>query len=219
MLRAIIFDFDGLLVDTERVSFEAWEAIYAEHGQRLDPAEYGGCVGSTYAGFDPRHALRERAGLDLSADDLHVLWERRQEERVRALTANPGATEVIAGARSHDLKLAVGSSSEPDWLERLLPQIGLDTAFDIVVTRVPPLRAKPFPDIFLECLRRLGVEASEALVLEDSPHGVTAARAAGIEALAIPNTVTRHLEFPGNTPKLDSLYDVLPILEAKIKEP
>lgn len=216
MLRAIIFDFDGLLIDTERVSFEAWAAIFAEHGQDLDPAEYGGCVGSTYAGFDPRHALRERAGLTIPAEDLHVLWERRQDETVRALRANPGATEVIAFARSHRLRIAVGSSSEPEWLDRLLPQIGLEKSFDAVVTRCGPLRAKPHPDIFEECLRRLGVAPDEAVVLEDSPHGITAARAAGIEAFAVPNSVTRHLRFPENTPQLASLDAIIPILEGRL---
>ncbi len=208
MLKAIFFDFDGLMVDTEGVSFAAWEELYAKEGLVLTAEEYCGCVGSTYEGFDPRAALRERAGLETSLEALGEAWQERQEERVRALRPNPGVVELLDLAERRGLKKLIGSSSEPEWLERLLPQLGLEGRFDAVITRCDGLRAKPWPDIYERCLAVAGVEPEEAVVLEDSRHGAMAALKLGIPVVVVPNAVTVHSTFPEGVVRMKTLHEV-----------
>lgn len=193
MIRALIFDFDGILLDTETPDFEQWQVIYREHGGDLTLEQYGACIGTTIDARDPLGALERTAGRPL---DREALFARHRDAVLRALEGEPpmpGVLDYLSDARRLGLRLGVASSSYRDWVQGNLDRLGLAPHFDCVQTRTEVPRAKPDPDLYLAALRDLGIAAHEALAFEDSPPGITAARAAGIFCVAVPNSVTRHL--------------------------
>jgi HAD superfamily hydrolase (TIGR01509 family) len=212
-IRAFLFDFDGLLLDTELASRAGWQRLYREHGHELPTDLWATLVGTTHAPWSPSAHLEELVGESL---DWDVLNERRRAHELTLIEAEelrPGIAEYLAAARKHGLKRAIVSSANRAWidmhLERLEETVGWDAILSADGDRA---RAKPAPVLYLEALDVLGVAADEAVAFEDSPHGVTAAKAAGIYCVAIPNEVTRELglEEAGADIVLDSLADLPP---------
>lgn len=204
-IRALIFDFDGLILDTESSCFAAWQALFAEHGQSYTLEDYLVIVGTTNAARDPVALLRERSGR---THDRDVLLERlRQLERAgnHTLSPLPGVVALLDQARALGLRLAVASSSSRGWVEGHLRTHGLFERFEALVNRNDTLRPKPEPDIYLEALRQLGLGADEALAIEDSYNGSLAARRAGLRCLAVPNEITRTQDFSHVTLRRDTL--------------
>jgi HAD superfamily hydrolase (TIGR01509 family) len=192
-LKALIFDFDGLIVDTETPEFVTWQAIYREYGHEFPAERWGSIIGgSGHAQFDAAEHLAElaRGGADASA--LRDRHRAGQEALLLAQPVLPGVVDLLDRARRSGLGLAIASSSPHAWVDTHLARLGLEGRFDSVVCRddVPAGRTKPHPDLFLLALERLGVHADEAIVFEDSPNGVRAARAAGIFVVAVPNPTT-----------------------------
>jgi HAD superfamily hydrolase (TIGR01509 family) len=192
VLRGLLFDFDGLLVDTETTSLASWQEIYREHGHEL-PLERWATIIGTLGGFDPYDHLEELAG-PLDRDAVVA----RQQERELALAdveeLRPGVLEYLERGEQLGLRTAIVSSSSLAWIDRHLGRLERARHFDAIVTADgDPERAKPSPTLYLEALERLGLEASEAVALEDSPNGVKAAKAAGLYCVAVPNGVTSSL--------------------------
>ena len=212
-VRAFLFDFDGLILDTEYASRAGWERLYREHGHELPADLWATLVGTTHAPWDPMTHLEELVGTPLEREELN---ERRYEHELALIEAEelrPGIADYLAAARQHGLKRAIVSSSTRAWvdmhLERLEEAIGWDA---ICTADRDPARAKPAPVLYLEALDALGVAAAEAVAFEDSPNGVLAAKAAGVFCIAVPNEVTRDLglEEAGADLVLDSLADLPP---------
>jgi HAD superfamily hydrolase (TIGR01509 family) len=191
-IRGLLFDFDGLIVDTETTSLASWQEVYREHGHEL-PLERWAAIIGTIGGFDPLAYLEELAG---PVDQEAVL--ARQTERDLALAdleeLRPGVLEYLEEARDLGLATAIVSSSSREWIDRHLGRLQRAEHFDAIVTadRVAE-RAKPRPTLYLEALDRLGLSAAEAVAFEDSPNGVRAAKGAGLFCVAVPNSVTASL--------------------------
>ena len=221
-VRAFLFDFDGLILDTELASRAGWELLYREHGHELPTDLWATLVGTTHAPWSPRAHLQELVGEPLDWDALN---ERRYAHEIALIEAEelrPGIAEYFAAARRHGLKRAIVSSSSRRWvdlhLERLEEAVGWDA---ICTADGDPVRAKPAPVLYLEALELLGVDAGRAVAFEDSPNGVRAAKAAGVFCVAIPNEVTRELGLAeaGADIVLDSLADLPPkTLFAQLEE-
>jgi HAD superfamily hydrolase (TIGR01509 family) len=193
-IRALIFDFDGLILDTETPDYVTWRQVYQAHGVDLPLETWGQAIGQSAAEtFDPVEHLESLLGHRVDREQV----ARRQRELSDVLVAGqpimPGVENVIASARQTDLKLAVASSSDYAWVGGHLTRLGLGGSFDAICTREQVARSKPAPDLFLAALDALGVAADEAVVFEDSPNGVTAANRAGIFVIAIPNQTTARL--------------------------
>jgi HAD superfamily hydrolase (TIGR01509 family) len=195
VIKALIFDFDGLIMDTESPEVDAWRAIYAECSQEFPLQRWvRDVVGSTVANFDPAAHLASLAArpggeaLDLSA--LHARARAFRLEKQASAGAMPGVLEYVQEARRLGLGLAVASSSRREWVDGYLDQLGLKEFFEVVKCREDVQRVKPDPELFLAALTALQVRAEEALVFEDSPNGVLAANRAGIRVVAVPNPVT-----------------------------
>ena len=191
-IRALLFDFDGLLVDTETTALASWQEIYREHGHELPLARWAAIVG-TIGGFDPYEHLVELAG-PLERDAILA----RQSERELALAEiealRPGVLEYLEGAHALGLATAIVSSSSRTWIDRHLARLERAEQFDAIVTADGDReRAKPRPTLYLEALERLAVTAEEGIAFEDSPNGVRAAMAAGLFCVAVPNGVTLSL--------------------------
>jgi HAD superfamily hydrolase (TIGR01509 family) len=212
-VRAFLFDFDGLILDTELASRAGWELLYRDHGHELPADLWATLVGTTHAPWDPRAHLEELVGEPL---DWAALNERRYTHEIALIEAEelrPGIAEYLAAARRDGLKRAIVSSSTRGWVDMHLERLEEAVGWDAICTADgDPARAKPAPTLYLEALGLLGVDAADAVAFEDSPHGVRAAKAAGIFCVAIPNEVTRELglEDAGADLVLDSLADLPP---------
>ena len=191
-IRALLFDFDGLIVDTETPSFASWQEVYREHGEKL-PLERWAAIVGTIGGFEPLDYLEELHG----PIDREAVQARRDEHEITLLEIEelrPGVLEYLEEAQRLGLKTAIVSSSTQQWVNRHLARLEQAEHFDEIVTAdLDQARAKPRPTLYLEALKRLGVSADEAIAFEDSPNGVTAAKAAGIFTIAVPNGVTASL--------------------------
>lgn len=201
----MLFDFDGLLIDTESAEFRAWCELYERHGYVLDLSTWSLAIG-TIGGFDPEQHLR---GLG-SAPNAEALegQKRRVLELCDLEDFLPGVDELLNAASSRNLRTCIVSSSSRAWIEsHLTRRSGLERFDAIVCADGVPSRAKPRPVLYLEALERLGVRADEAIAFEDSPNGIAAAKAAGIFCVAVPNPVTATLDLTKADLVLRSLAD------------
>jgi HAD superfamily hydrolase (TIGR01509 family) len=212
-VRAFLFDFDGLILDTEFAARAGWEWLYREHGHELPADLWATLVGTTHAPWDPRAHLEELVGERLEWQELN---ERRYAHEIALIEAEelrPGIAEYLAAARQHGLKRAIVSSSTRPWVDMHLERLEEAVGWDAICTADgDPARAKPEPVLYLEALDLLDVAPHEAVAFEDSPHGVRAAKTAGVFCVAIPNEVTRDLGLAeaGADLVLDSLADLPP---------
>jgi HAD superfamily hydrolase (TIGR01509 family) len=205
-IAAVIFDFDGLILDSETPLFDIWTAIYARHGQALALDEWQHALG-TQGGFDPFDTLAARVGEVLDRDELSA-WVRREHwRRCGEQPLLPGVRDRLCDARRIGLKTAVASSSSAAWVDPWLGMHELRPLVDVVCTRDDVARVKPAPDLFLLAAERLHVDAAACLVFEDSPNGIRAARAAGMAVIAVPNRLTAPLPLPDPDLVLHSLAD------------
>src|SRR5882762_8748714 len=175
MIRAIVFDFDGLILDTEEPVYRSWLEVYQAHGEELPFERWVQIVGSTTTGFHPQHHLEERLGRPLPKEVLDRRIGRRTE-LVLAQQLLPGVVQHIDHAKALGLKVGVASSSTADWVRGHLSRLGILEKFDCLRCRDDVANAKPEPDLYISVLDCLGVIAAEAFAIEDSPNGVTAAK-------------------------------------------
>ncbi len=207
MIRALVFDFDGLILDTEEPVYRSWLEVYQAHGEELPFARWIQIVGSTTTGFHPQQHLEERLGRPLPQEVLDGRIGRRTE-MILAQTVLPGVIQHLAAARELGLKLGVASSSTSDWVRGHLSRLGILEQFDCMRCRDDVEHAKPEPDLYVAVLDCLGVPASEAIAIEDSPNGVAAAKRAGMRCVAIPNPITAQLDLSQADVVLGSLAEV-----------
>ncbi|TMC84359.1 MAG: HAD family hydrolase [Chloroflexi bacterium] len=193
LIRAIVFDFDGLILDTEEPIYRSWLEVYEAHGEDLPFERWVQIVGSTTIGFHPQHHLEERLGRPLPKEVLDRRLDRRTE-MILAQRVLPGVVQRLDEARELGLKLGVASSSTGEWVRGHLARLGILERFDCLRCRDDVTNAKPEPDLYIAVLDCLGVAAAEAFAIEDSPHGVAAAKRAGMRCVAIPNSITARLD-------------------------
>jgi len=204
-MNGLIFDFDGLIVDTEFPVYQAWAETYDDHGHELRLEDYTGCVGSDETAFNPAEELERLLGRPLDWPSLHAARHLRVRELLAGAEPLPGVIGLVEDAREAGLGCAVASSSRREWVEPWLVRLGLREAFREVVTLDDVSRPKPSPELFELALRRLGLAPGEAVVLEDSRNGLLAALAARIPCIVVPNRVTDGLDFGGAHGRLESL--------------
>jgi HAD superfamily hydrolase (TIGR01509 family) len=207
VISAIVFDFDGLILDTEEPVYRSWLEVYEAHGEQLPFERWVRIVGSTTAEFHPQHHLEERLGRPLTKEVIERRIGRRTE-LILAQQVLPGILQHIDAAKSLGLKLGVASSSTRDWVSGHLDRLGILAKFDCIRCRDDVTSAKPAPDLYIAVLDCLGVSASEALAIEDSPNGVIAAKSAGMRCVAIPNSITANLDLSPADMLLRSLSEV-----------
>lgn len=193
--RAVIFDFDGVIIDSETPIFAIWAAIYADHGGELTMDHWRHALG-THKGFDPYAELSRQTGVALEREVWVPRIRAEHWRRCEAEPLCPGVLDRLAEARALGMPAAVASSSSRDWVEPWLVRHGLRDLVAAICTRDDVREVKPAPDLFLLAAERLGVPPSECVVFEDSPNGVTAAQAAGAWTVAVPGPLTRDLTFP-----------------------
>lgn len=205
-IAALIFDFDGLIVDSETPGFRAWSEVYAAHGCPLPFDKYSACIG-TIGGFDLHGYLEAQTGRSFDRTDLERACTSRWLELMHDQPLLPGIASCVTSAKKRGLGLAIASSSTQKWVTRNLKKFGLLDYFDAVCTSDYVGSVKPDPALYLLALDRLGVTAGEAIAFEDSPNGILAAKRAGLFCIAIPNPLTKDLPLELADRRLSSLEE------------
>jgi HAD superfamily hydrolase (TIGR01509 family) len=217
-IRALLFDFDGTIVDSESVDLRAWEEVFEAHGTPLPLDRFMLRIG-TLGGPDELDELE--AALGRAVDREAVTAGRRVRERELLLLEplRAGIESYLEDARELGLEVGIVSSSSREWVEGNLERLGLGEGWACVFCADGDRsRCKPDPVLYREALEALGVAAAEAIAFEDSPNGVAAAVAAGIFCVAVPNPVTSRLDLGAADLLLESLEDLaLPDLIARVE--
>ena len=209
--RALLFDFDGLIVDSETPEFVGWQEIFRAHGAELTETDWRAAVGYIN-GFDPRAHLENLVGHNaFNWPELEAARRLRNAEIMRGQPVLPGIAELMRAGVASGWRIGVASSSTRDWVEGGLDRLGLRELVETICTRDSPgVRApKPAPDVYNLALRELGADAdpSQSFAFEDSQPGVQAAKAAGLRVIAVPNALTQHQDLSVADAMLASMLD------------
>jgi HAD superfamily hydrolase (TIGR01509 family) len=208
MIRALIFDFDGLMVDTEAPAFQSWQEIYQAHGCELSLEDWAVCLGTSSDAFDPFTDLASKLSRPVNREELQALRLSRKGVLAAEQAALPGVADYLADAKALGLKIGLASSSPHQWVEDHLQRLGLYAYFDALRCAEDVERVKPDPALYHAVLAALQVLPAEAIVLEDSPNGVRAANRAGIFCVVVPNAISSRLGLDHADLRLASLADV-----------
>jgi beta-phosphoglucomutase len=216
-IQAVIFDLDGLIVDSEPLHLRAMNQALAPVGITLSEADWVSRVG--YKSIETIRLLRERHHFERSVDEIERDKVHAYHHLIRqpgTLTMMPGVHEAIRACQQAQLPLALASSAVRGDITIILSAFALDTSFNVVIAGDEVPKGKPDPAIFLKAAEGLAVDPAVCLVLEDAPTGVAAANAAGMLSVAIPSRFTRQQHFDGAQVILDTLFDFVEKLDSLI---
>lgn len=205
MIRALVFDFDGLIVDTETPLIDAYAAVHAAHGVAFDRTLFIRNVGHADYGFDPWH------GFSPHADRAALELERRacKDKLMLSQPVLPGIVTLLDAARVKQLRVGLASNSEHAWVEPHLRRLGLHDRFEFFACREDAVAPKPEPDLYKLVLNHFGLRGHEAIAFEDSHTGCLAAKRANLHVVAVPNTSTAHHDFSPAKLRLNSMADAV----------
>ena len=207
MIRALVFDFDGLILETETPAYETWAEIYKEHGHELPLDRWFDYIGREGGFFDAADHLAALVGEGFDREAARKRRDTRKTELIDALDVMVGVREYVADAKRLGLSLAVASSSSRKWVLGHLERLRLHAEWDGVFTRDDVARTKPAPDLYLAAVEALGVEPREAVAFEDSRNGIAAAKDAGLLCVAVPNALTAAMDLSRADLRLGSLAE------------
>jgi HAD superfamily hydrolase (TIGR01509 family) len=207
-IRALIFDFDGLILDTEGPIYQSWQELYESYGGQLAFSTWAEIIGTVSNEFDHFEDLEEQIGYPLDRAKLSPQRRQRELDLIAEQPLQPGVEDYLKDAKLYGLKIGLASSSPCSWVTGHLTQRGLIDYFDCIHARDDVKVVKPDPELYLSVLEELGVRADQAFVIEDSPIGVTAAQRAGLFCVAVPNALTALMPLDHADMRLDSLTDI-----------
>ena len=215
-LAAVIFDFDGVILDSETAQFESHRIIYERYGVALTPDDWGHQIG-VWVGLERRSArLRELA--DTAPN--HEAFSAEQSSLFRDVLAREpmrGIADLIAAIARGGVPMAIASTSPSDWVVPAVERLGLRSHFPVIVTGDQVPRRKPAPDAYIEASRQLRVDPVRSVAIEDSGPGITAATAAGMKTVAIPHWLTETHDFASATLRVGHAGELtLGVLEALV---
>jgi HAD superfamily hydrolase (TIGR01509 family) len=191
-LKAVFFDFDGLILDTENACYAGWKIVFDWHGFDYPLMEFQRIVGTDSS---PKQLLETWVGRSLDWASIDPERRKVENEFGRDMEIKPGVMELLLDARARGWKCAVVSSSPHHWVRGHLERRDAHNYFDGFICREDAALAKPAPDLYLEALRRLNLTGKETIALEDSHNGSLAAKRAGLWCVAVPNDITRSMDF------------------------
>ena len=208
---AVVFDMDGVLLDSEPIGYEAMRLVMRGQGAPYDEVENDEFVGRTTA--ESFRVLRARRGL---RPEIAELVRQFCEAKIRLIKESarplPGVPEVLERVRAAGYRLALASSAEIPIIAATVETLGLVSCFELRVSGEEVPRGKPAPDVFLETARRLALAPRDCLVVEDSRNGLLAARAAGMRCAVVPCSATLGHDFTEADYRLRTLTELLPLL-------
>lgn len=206
-IKALVFDFDGLILNTEVPAFESWQMVFRDHGADLELALWQSNIGTVDL-FDTVEHLEMLVGRSL---DRAAVLEQRQAYKdalCTDLVVLPGVRELMDAATEAGLPLGLASSSDRAWIRHWLERHDLARYFSCVRTRDDVANPKPAPDLYLSAAEGLGVQPEHCVALEDSQNGLRAALAAGMRCVVVPTAITAELDYAGAALRLTSLAEL-----------
>jgi len=207
-IQALLFDFDGVILETEQPGFASWQQVYADFGEELTIEQFALVIGTHFIDFNPRQELERRLGRSLDWSALELRREEYQKNIIARQPVQPGVQELIAEARAAGMVTAIVSSSPRYWIDHWLAFHDLAGDFDFIMSVDEVPAPKPAPDLYLAALNKLRLPATAAVALEDSPNGSKAAARAGLFCVIVPSDITARLRFEVDFPRLPSLAGV-----------
>ena len=218
MIKAFIFDFDGLILDTETATYQLWVEIYEQYNVDLPFSKWELIIGSSNHAFDPIAYLDEHVSFNLDKRDIMSRFEKSLLEKTRFLPLMPGIMKYLNWARENHFSIGLASSSPKLWVTTHLKQLEIDKFFDVIRCSDDVENVKPDPELFLSVKTYLDLDDYEAIVFEDSRNGIIAANKAGFFSIAVPNAITKKMDFSVADLVLNSLDAVEPQNLVKILE-
>jgi HAD superfamily hydrolase (TIGR01509 family) len=221
MIRALIFDFDGLILDTEGPVFQSWQELYREYGCEISFEKWSTIIGTTEEWFDPlddlESCLKENGkAAVLDRQEIKPRRLQRELDLVNSMPVQPGVREYLDAARKLGLKIGLASSSTCQWVTGNLKRLGLIDYFDDIQGKDDVERTKPDPELYLRTVEHLGVPVNEAVAFEDSPNGIRAAKKAGLFCVAVPNPLTKLLDINEADMRMETLGE-MPLEELLVR--
>ncbi|TDQ42956.1 HAD family hydrolase [Aureibacillus halotolerans] len=206
-MKAVIFDFDGLLLDTETPWFDAYAAVFERYDQKLPLEKYAQAIGTDIDVFHPLRYLETLLGKPIVDADYELFIQDFHADRMKELPLRPGVKAYLQAAQEAGLSIALASSSDRKWIDRWTKKHCIDRYFSVINTRDDVERVKPDPALYEKTVRELGVEKKDVVVFEDSLNGLTAAKKAGLTCVIVPNQVTAQLPFEAHDWRLESMEE------------
>lgn len=207
----MIFDFDGLILDTETPELQSWESIFNKYQEDFPFDLYKECVGSCNADDLLTDYLFNNTDVSpLLKSEIIEIAHRTTGDQIKKNKVLPGILDFLNYGRENNMSIGLASSSNSEWIDMHVDNLGIRAYFDSILTSDFVKQTKPNPEVYLLSLSNLGINNSEAVVFEDSFNGVSAAKAAQIFTVAIPNIVTKNFSFDDADIVLDSLADFKP---------
>jgi HAD superfamily hydrolase (TIGR01509 family) len=211
MVAALVFDFDGLIADTEWALFTAWRQVFGEHGADLTIEDFSVSIG-TRGAVDWAALLEAKTGrAGPTEPELRELVRVIEHTLRPEITVLPGVVQLVEQATDRGVPCAIASSSGAEWVSPFLTHLAIEHHFAAVSTWDGPhvgFGPKPEPGVYRAVCARLGVEPGACVAFEDSPHGITAAKAAGLACVCVPNRLTVGLDTAHADAVVTSLLDV-----------
>lgn len=195
MIKAIIFDFDGTIIDTETAWYYVFRDAYLERGVELGVEQYSECLGTSLHLFNPYEYLSAELGLPIDTASFRDRIRADHTARMETEEMRAGVREFLELAKEAGLRIGLASSSERAWIDKYLDLLGIREYFEVIRTADDVGKVKPDPELYVSALEALGVRPDEAVAIEDSPNGSRAAIAAGMHCVIVPNTLTKLLPF------------------------
>jgi len=208
-IKGVIFDFDGLILDTETPELKSWETIYLKYGIAFPINIYKNNIGSKFDDVSSIEYLANKLqSVKISKFKIQQEFGELKNSLINKEPLLPGVLNYLKDAKSFGLRIGLASSSNSAWIHYHLNRLDLKKYFDSILTKDDVKKVKPFPDLFLLSLLRLGITKNEAIVFEDSFNGVSAAKTAQVFTIAIPNPVTKSFNFKNADIVFDSLTEI-----------
>lgn len=203
-MNAIIFDFDGLIVDTESIWYEAFRLVFQRYDYELTIDEFALCIGTS------DDVLFDHLKKKISFTKESVIKEAEgiYRDQLQHVKLRDGVLEYLGTAKKLGLKIGLASSSNRNWVESFLNRFGIMNYFDVIKTSDDVANIKPDPELYVAAIEGLKSAPEETIAFEDSKNGLMAALAAGLSVVVVPNQVTSHLDFEGHRLRLDSMADM-----------
>ncbi len=210
VLEAIVFDFDGTILDTETPDFQTWQEVYRNHGAELPLDVWLQCVGGGTGEFRPDSYLEELLSREIDRERVRTERRKRFLDLIHVMPIMPGVVALIDAAERRGVRLAVASSSDRKWVESHLQRLGLFGRFAAIVTADDVERVKPDPALYRLATQKLEVMPERTIAIEDSFNGMLGAQRAGLRCVSVPNCITRESDFSGADLCLDSIASMAP---------
>ena len=208
MIETLLFDFDGLLLDSETIVYQSWVEIYQEYDCVLPLEKWILRVGGSLADFDAHSYLETLIHQKLSRKDLDATRMKKQWDLLSHFEALPGVENYLKQGKQRGLKIGLASSSERSWVESHLKRLGFDRYFDCIKCSDDVSFVKPHSELYLSVLASLHAGAEHAIAFEDLPNGIRSAQGAGIFCIAVPNAITSYVSLDQADFCLASLADI-----------